>query len=624
MEHLKKSVKYIKYIIFVLYPAMLFYITAYMTYDPFVRTRWKAQVLNLILFELFAVLLLAVTGSAAAALRIEILSALLVSAANYYVIAFRSAPIVPWDIFSIQTAASVAGGYSYALPKRQIILILAMLLMAYTARFAKLQLHLHEKTTADVDADKQDTDKKPIVKKNINKKSLRVRLITGILSLAALSGITCALWQEAFVKRMNLYPFLFTPTVMYERNGFVVTFLMDLQYMSVDKPDGYSVENAKELLDRQDGLKWMALGEKQEEAHVGQYDKETLPNVIVVMDEAFSDLKVLGDFAASEDYMPFLHTLQQGACNTVTGQLHVSVMGGNTANTEFEFLTGDTMAFLPAGSIPYQQYVRGEIPTLASYLKSLGYETVAMHPYYATGWNRDKVYPQFGFDTFYDWESYLGAGYTRKYVDDESCVDKIIETYENKSKDTPLFLFNVTMQNHSPYTDGWQAEEGNITVDGVGSSQLSEYLTLMKLSDAALEKLITYFTAQEEPTVILFFGDHQPTDAVAEPILNLNGQSSETLSEEEADRRYEVPYVIWANYDIKEAREADTSVNYLAAQMMEYAGIPLSEYQNYLLDVTKELPLISTQQTDDIDSEAAREYQMLQYYLLFDYDEEKE
>ena len=108
-----------------------------------------------------------------------------------------------------------------------------------------------------------------------------------------------------------------------------------------------------------------------------------MPNIIVVMNESFSDLSVLGDFKTNEDYLPFLHSLQQGAENTVTGMLNVSVCGGNTADTEYEFLTGNTMAFLPQGSIPYQQYITKELPALPAYLASLGYETVATHPYYA-------------------------------------------------------------------------------------------------------------------------------------------------------------------------------------------------------------------------------------------------
>ena len=434
--------------------------------------------------------------------------------------------------------------------------------------------------------------------------------------------------DDAMVSELQLYPFLFTPTVMYERNGFAVTFLMDMQYLKVEKPEGYSVEKAKELLENEDGLDWTASDQRNNVGKEFANQKETtdqLPNVIVIMDEAFSDLGVLSDEAlpVNEDYMPFIHSLQQGAENTRTGYLNVSVKGGNTANTEFEFLTGDTMAFLPAGSIPYQQYITKDTPSMASYLKSLGYETYAMHPYYASGWNRDKVYPLLGFDSFYSSADFYGTTYERGYIDDSSCVDKIIETYEKKDAGTPAFIFNVTMQNHSPYTDGYQNLQGNVTVDGTVSAQLSEYLTLVKLSDAALEKLIDYFKTQEEPTVIVFFGDHQPTDAVVEPIWNLEGKSSSDLTEEENQLRYKVPYVIWANYDIDESVNQESSANYLGAQMMEAAGIPLSDYQNYLLEQKEEMPLISTQHTEAEGSDAWLNYQTLQYYLLFDWDGEK-
>ena len=116
------------------------------------------------------------------------------------------------------------------------------------------------------------------------------------------------------------------------------------------------------------------------------------------MNEAFSDPSVLGDFTTNEDYMPFVHSLLDGADNTISGHLNVSVKGGNTANTEFEYLTGASMAFLPYGSIPYQQYVKKETPSMASYLSSLGYYTIAMHPYRAAGWDRNLVYPKLGFD----------------------------------------------------------------------------------------------------------------------------------------------------------------------------------------------------------------------------------
>ena len=593
--------KWLKYAILFGYPVLLFYITALMTYNPFVRTRWRAQILNLLLFEAFVWLLLAITGSAVIALRTETILGIALSIANYYVISFRGSPVVPWDLMSLGTAASVAGNYDYTLPPRQIALILLMLFLAFTECYAKI---------------------------HISRKKILLRAGSAVISIACMAGIGWMVQDDAMVSELQLYPFLFTPTVMYERNGFAVTFLMDMQYLKVEKPEGYSVEKAKELLENEDGLDWTASDQRNNFGKEFANQKETtgqLPNVIVIMDEAFSDLGVLSDEAltVNEDYMPFIHSLQQGAENTQTGYLNVSVKGGNTANTEFEFLTGDTMAFLPAGSIPYQQYITKDTPSMASYLKNLGYETYAMHPYYASGWNRDKIYPLLGFDSFYSSADFYGSTYVRGYIDDSSCVDKIIETYEKKDAGTPAFIFNVTMQNHSPYTDGYQNLQGNITVDGTVSAQLSEYLTLVKLSDAALEKLIDYFKTQDEPTVIVFFGDHQPTDAVVEPIWNLEGKSSSDLTEKENQLRYKVPYVIWANYDIDEAVNQESSANYLGAQMMEAAGIPLSDYQNYLLEQKKEMPLISTQHTEAEGSDAWLNYQTLQYYLLFDWDGEK-
>ena len=580
-----------------LIPLLLFYMEAYFTYDPFVRTRMKPQILNLIFLEMVFVILFMLIGRAVWALRIETVLVMIIGIANYYVIAFRGSPIVPWDIFSMKTAGSVAGAYSYSLPGKQIFLIVLFVLLFIAEGFLKWKL---------------------------DRKQWVIKLVAGVASVSVLCGMTWMVQQDKYVDKFELYPFLFTPTVMYERNGFAVTFLMDLQYMTVKKPDGYSAKDAQATLDSYaDGYKWKANSAQ------GKTDASKLPNIIVIMDEAFSDVGVLGKFTPSDEYMPVMHALQKNEKDTITGHLNVSVKGGNTANTEFEFLTGNTMAFLPAGSIPYQQYISSKQPSLASYLKTLGYSALAMHPYYATGWSRDKVYPLIGFDTFLDQEFFPRATYERGYIDDDSCVNKIIDLYQTKEKNVPSFIFNVTMQNHSPYTDDFRMEQGVVSVKGSESPSLSEYLTLIKKSDAALGKLIDYFKKQDEHTVIVFFGDHQPTDSVVAPIYQLNGKSEYGISGKEEAIRYEVPYVIWANYDIGSASGVDTSANYLAADMLKAAGVPLSDYQNYLLDLQKKYPIISTQRMIDSAGKDASEqekeiqlYQKMQYYLLFDKKEE--
>ena len=456
------------------------------------------------------------------------------------------------------------------------------------------------------------------VKKESGTIKIWKRLILAAAFCVVLTGFVGKLQDESFQMSHRLYPFLFTPAYMTTVNGIAVTFAMDLAYVTVGKPSGYQASEEQAVLEQ--------YGEQETES------TEELPNIVAVMNESFSDLAVLGDFTVNEDDMPYLHRLQQGNANTVTGYLNVSVCGGNTANTEFEFLTGNTMAFLPQGSIPYQQYITGEIDSLPSYLASLGYQTVATHPYNASGWQRDTVYPLLGFSESIFRDQYWGASQVRKYVSDDSCVDKIIQLYEGKEEGKPLFVFNVTMQNHGGYTDLYDNFTPEIQVEGVNSTAVSQYLSLIRLSDASLEKLIQYFSGVDEKTIVVFFGDHQPNDTVAAPILAKNGISVKNMDAEQLKLRYQVPYVIWANYDIGEETGKDTSANYLAADVLRYAGVAPDAYLDYLSGLKEQYPIISamrvvTADGEDTDATAQKEglsdYQKLQYYQLFDHKEKE-
>nr|MCR5033550.1 LTA synthase family protein [Lachnospiraceae bacterium] len=346
---------------------------------------------------------------------------------------------------------------------------------------------------------------------------------------------------------------------------------------------------------------------------------------VVIMDEAFSDLTVLGDMPTNTDPIPFVHSMLEGAEDTVSGTLNVSVVGGNTANTEFEFLTGNTMAFLPTGSIPYQQYINGEISALPRYLESLGYDTVAMHPYYPTGWERNEVYPRMGFSKMLFKDDFTDTRILRKYVDDASDFENVIRQFESKGED-PLFVFNVTMQNHSSYSEEYDNLPLSVHMDGVKNVSLSTYLTLCNYTDQALEDLIEYFSSYEEDTIIVFFGDHQPAASVVSPVWKHNGKSSTSLSEEDQILRYQVPYLIWANFDIEEAQQVETSANYLAAHVLKCAGIPLADYQIILQNIEEEVPVVTAACIKDkfgnvLESEERKDiletYQKLQYYRLF-------
>lgn len=595
IEDVKRWTRYL--IGFAIVPIISFYLMEAFEHNALAEVRQEAQWFNILIFELIAWTLYLLIGRMTTALRIELALALAFGLTNHYVMAFRSTPFVPWDLLSVRTAASVAQNYDFTpTPRMIVVTVLFVLLMVAVCVLRKV----------------------PRIK-------LPIRLGSAVLCGLALCLFVNTLQQETFQNKHYLYPFLFTPAYMTKVNGMAVTFAMDLAYVAVDKPEGYSAEEAQKTLE-QYGNTDNVFADDEENTNDSKNrgedaNNKDLPNIIVIMDEAFSDLSVVGDLETNEDYMPFMHKMQQGADHTITGYAQVSVCGGNTANSEFEFLTGNTMSFLPSGSIPYQQYITKDTPSLASYLASLGYETYAQHPYYASGWNREKVYPLLGFEHLNFIDDYANKTYVRKYVSDDADMQHIIDTYENKEDGKPAFIFNVTMQNHGGYTDAFSNLSEDVHATNYNSEVLDRYLSLIRLTDQSLEKLVDYFSNVDEKTVIVFFGDHQPSDTVAAQVQDSMLLPGESVPDEQLRKRYQVPYLVWANYDIDGATQQNTSLNYLSAEVLKAAGVPTDAYQNFLLDLQKSYPVMSAAgRTDasDADENMLNTYKKLQYYNLFE------
>lgn len=595
IEDVKRWTRYL--IGFAIVPIISFYLMEAFEHNALAEVRQEAQWFNILIFELIAWTLYLLIGRMTTALRIELAFALAFGLTNHYVMAFRSTPFVPWDLLSVRTAASVAQNYDFTPTPRMIVVTVLFVLLMVAVRVLR---------------------KVPRIK-------LPIRLGSAVLCGLALCLFVNTLQQETFQNKHYLYPFLFTPAYMTKVNGMAVTFAMDLAYVAVDKPEGYSAEEAQKTLE-QYGNTDNVFADDEENTNDAKNrgedaNNKELPNIIVIMDEAFSDLAVVGDLETNEDYMPFMHKMQQGEDHTITGYAQVSVCGGNTANSEFEFLTGNTMSFLPSGSIPYQQYITKDTPSLASYLASLGYETYAQHPYYASGWNREKVYPLLGFEHLNFIDDYANKTYVRKYVSDDADMQHIIDTYENKEDGKPAFIFNVTMQNHGGYTDAFSDLSEDVHATNYNSEVLDRYLSLIRLTDQSLEKLVDYFSNVDEKTVIVFFGDHQPSDTVAAQVQDSMLLPGESVPDEQLRKRYQVPYLVWANYDIDGATQQNTSLNYLSAEVLKAAGVPTDAYQNFLLDLQKSYPVMSAAgRTDasDADENMLNTYKKLQYYNLFE------
>lgn len=590
-------------LIWIVTPAISFYLLESLTHVISENMDAPLIALNLVVYYLIYGTIFVISKRSWISLSIGSLFFMMVGLANYFVIEFRSIPIYPWDFFSLKTAASVADNFNYTLDESAMKLVFGFLMLILVGLWTRWKL-------------------------TIGKRYLHIGL--SLMSVGMIALYTGIVQKPAVHQAVGFYEYLFTPLSFYRINGFMVSFLSNMQYLEVKEPEGYDINQVERLLEPY-------VEESEEEALAGDKNKQK-PNVIVIMNEAFSDPSVLGKFETNMDYMPFIHSMEE---NAIKGYAVASVKGGNTANAEYEFLTGNSMAYLPVGSIPYQQYIRGEMPTLASQLNEQGYLTYAMHPYGASGWNRNNIYEYFGFDRSFFKSDFSDANLIRTYVDDLSTYQKIVDLYHTKEDGQPMFVFDVTMQNHSSYSKEYDNFTPDIEVYGSENDVLLErYLSLIKISDAAFGALVKYFESQDEPTVILMFGDHQPADWVVSPIYSMNGQT-DTAEWSESLERYMVPFVLWSNYDMDEeeilnqvdylSSEYDMlSMNYLNTLVMEAAGLPKSSYQLYMDDLITEYPITSANGFYDDDGrffgtgnieavpDELQEYWMLNYNTLFD------
>ncbi len=577
-------------------------------------------VLNLLFFYFLYGFLAFACGSVRLGYSIATLVPMLFGLANYFVVNFRGTPIVPWDLLSLGTAASVAGNYTFTLQWKQALVIVIFLWILVLSQGNCLTFR--------------------------KKKKLR---FIGVLAFALalcvyLTGIQKSQVQSFF----GMDTTLFTLNVLYRNNGIAAAFLGNLRFLNIEEPDGYSTARVKEIEEEYtaaetgaseaaDGTGVPAAGDEsgQTGGHDAAQSDETSagerPNVIVIMDEAFSDLSVWGDFETSEEVMPFFKMMQE---EKIGGELYVSVKGGNTANTEFELLTGDSMAFLPVGSVPYQQYINEEMPSLASQLKSLGYGTTAIHPFNASGWDRNIVYDLFGFDEFLSLKDFVNPHKMRGYVSDRSAFDKIIEVYEDKEPDERKFIYLVTMQNHGGYSKASPDFTSYLKLTDVSPKTTSvlateKYLTLMNETDRALQDLLLYFEEQDEPTIVLMFGDHQPSDYITNVVQRIcKVKSEETL--DYVQQGYRVPFLLWSNYELEHKYYDGISVNYLGGILMEAAGLPLSGYQRFLSEQMERFPVVNgnvyrdsegtfySYGTDEEKESGLSDYKILQYNHLVD------
>lgn len=562
------------------------YMVQYLLLDEELRAKIKDDKLwlNIVCAAVLYTTIQSLTNNFAVTCMISHTMLMLLATINYFVFMFRGNEFIFSDIRSAATGLSVAGNYTFTIDDRAVYVILWSTLFFSFIRKCNISF----------------------VNKKIWMRVVCISMV--ILGSVYVASETASTVTETWEQKGSY------------RNGYILNFVLSVRDYFVQPPNGYSSEIIGTL-----------------EADYTQYAgdmPEEKPTVIVIMSESYADLSVVGDFVTNQEVTPYYDSLTE---NTIKGYALSSVFGAKTANSEWEFMSGNSMAFLPDGAVVYQQYIAEEPTSLVSHMKNFGYNCVALHPYYETGWSRNLVYPDIGFDEMYFLEHFDENEMVRRYISDEEYYNKIIERFESKSGNEDLFIMSISMQNHGGYTEKYDSFLENIRVMGGIYEDANQYLSLLNKSDKALEDFITYFENVEEPVEIVFFGDHLPS-LKSKFFKSLNGKGLSGLDLQELQDLYTIPFMIWTNYDTEEVEIEISSINYLSTLALERAGLPMPAYNQFLMDLMEQIPAINSRgyysisegkykYLDEAEGEEAEwinKYEMLQYNNMFDLKEQSE
>ncbi len=550
-----------------------FYIVYFIFYDRSIRQTGNYWLDILVIVMILCAVLIMLRCTAAAVAVTTVICAVF-EVLNEILLVCRKAAITPADIFSFGTAMEVSGQYKFVFTYRMVIAVLAMA--------AAILVSVRVNTW--------------FVVKN-RRFSLILNLLLTVFPIAVIAyGVEYI--SKTTIKDIDTFDI----SASNRKAGTATTFANGIKNMIVKPPVNYSNRKAKEIL---------AEFQPQEESGF-QY-----PDVVVIMNESFSDLAAFCGIGETSEWLPEISAIKE---NMIKGYAQVSIFGGNTANTEFEFLTGNSLHFLPSGYIPYMRTITKATPTIVNDFYKLGYKTVAVHPYMPQCWRRSSVYPFFGFDEFISGTDFdedhdesnsnrmrgsIDFGdlkYIRKYVSDEENYDMVLKKLEEAPSENK-FIFNVTMQNHGPYTydgDDFEPylEKYDIHEDVYSNPEETEqYLTLIRESDKAFADFIAEIKKREKPTVVLMFGDHLPgLKAVNESIKH------KTPAEKQA--KYTVPYFIIANYDIGyEERTEMVGMSYLSNDLKKLINMPLTSWDMLRESAREEYPSMNAYGAFDKDGE---------------------
>lgn len=326
--------------------------------------------------------------------------------ANYLTVDFRGIPIAPNDLMSAGTALNVLGGYR---------LTIRMKLAAFFALSVLVLMLLLR-----------------IPLKASSGKRIRQRI-------AAFLCVAVFFWQGCFgaLNLIDMLQLQWDWRRTYYSNGYTAVSIAKIEQLFTAVPAGYSSSEVQQLLQKE-----------QERPHAAQPDTDVRPNIILILNESWFDWRQITDFETDVPAMPFIDSLENSIKDFAVGPEE----NAGTSLSEYELLTSNCLDLMP-GLTPFTLRNLEGSYSVVSYIKDLGYTTAALHPASSANYNRQIVYPQFGFERieFQEggiWENRL---LLRGYMSDHSAYDVVEEVFEEKNRKNPAFIYLLTIQNHGDY-----------------------------------------------------------------------------------------------------------------------------------------------------------------------------
>lgn len=386
-----------------------------------------------------------------------------------------------------------------------------------------------------------------------------------------------------------------------QNNGFLYNFFYRSNTNGLETVGNINIEINKENIEKYE--------------NIDSINKENLPVIIMIQSEAFVELG-MNDKINFESYEDPYKNYKEILENSYHGEMIVKNFGGGTSDTEFDVLTGMSSIFMPFVSYANLAITK-ETDSIASMLKKIGYYTVAIHPGERDFYEREKTFDFFGFDKFVSVESFDETDKKGGFITEEQTFNKIINDYQkfkNENNKTPYFSFNITIQNHFPFFNKYDAQQNfdtEVDFNEEEINNLSNYFVGVKDIDIELKKITEFFEKEQRPVIIVYWGDHLPSMSPNTFLELLKPESEEDILGNQM-YQYTVPYFIWENSKSKESfsvvaklndKDMDIPVSdfYLPSilfDVLEFEG--LSYYIDFNMDMIKNYPIILEEYYYDI------------------------